>query len=130
MSELASESSAQGPAMSNVDDNVLLGESGELTCAHCQALLAAPGEAHLHRALLRAGDVSLAGPHVRAADPPVVNEQVEFRQLLCPVCGTALLTEIVAVADTDTRGASLASTPIVGHCCARRVGPVAPSVGQ
>jgi len=94
--------------MSRVDDNVLLGEDGELTCAHCTALLAAPREPHLHRALLRTGDVSLAGPHVQAADPPVVDVPVEFRQLLCPVCGTALLTEIVAVADSDTRRASLA----------------------
>jgi hypothetical protein len=94
--------------MSRLDDNVLSGDNGELTCAHCTALLAARGEPHLHRALLRTGDVSLAGPHVRAADPPVVDEQVEFRQLLCPVCGTALLTEIVAVADSDTRRAALA----------------------
>ena len=94
--------------MSRVDDNVLVDGDGELSCAHCGALLAAPGEPHLHRAVLRSGDVSLAGPHVRAADPPVVDEQVEFRQLLCPVCGTALLTEIVAVADSDTRRAALA----------------------
>jgi hypothetical protein len=45
---------------------------------------------------------------VRAADPPVVDEQVEFRQLLCPVCGTALLTEVVAAADTATRRTALA----------------------
>ena len=93
--------------MSRVDDNVLFSDNGELTCAHCRALLATAGEPHLHRALLRTGEVSLAGPHVRAADPPVVNEQVEFRQLLCPSCGTALLTEVVAVADVDTRRTSL-----------------------
>ena len=92
--------------MSRLDDNVLSGESGALTCAHCGGLLATAGEPHLHRALVRTGDVSLAGPHVRAADPPVVDEGVEFRQLLCPSCGTALLTEVVAVADGHTRSAS------------------------
>jgi hypothetical protein len=94
--------------MSRVDDNVLIGADGALTCAHCTTLLAAPGEPHLHRAVLRSGDVSLAGPHVRAADPPVVAEAVEFRQLLCPVCGTALLPEVVAAADAAPRRASLA----------------------
>jgi hypothetical protein len=93
--------------MSRLDDNVHLGHSGELTCAHCATVLSAAGEPHLHRALVRSGDVSLAGPHVRAADPPVVDEQVEFRQLLCPSCGTALLTEVVAVADVHTRSASV-----------------------
>lgn len=66
--------------------------------------------------MVRIGDVSLAGPHVRAADPPVVDEQVEFRQLLCPSCGTALLTEVVAGADVHTRSASYsgAARPAVG----------------
>ncbi|QJY48072.1 hypothetical protein [Pseudonocardia broussonetiae] len=93
--------------MSMLDDNVRCGDDGQLTCARCAAVLAAAGERHLHRALLRTGEVSLAGPHVRAADPPVVNERVEFRQLLCPSCGTALLTEVVAAADRDTRTATV-----------------------
>jgi hypothetical protein len=93
--------------MTRVDDNLRRDEDGGLCCARCAALLATPGEPHLHRALLRTGDVSLAGPHVRAADPPVVDEGVEFRQLLCPSCGTALLTEVVATADADTRRFSL-----------------------
>lgn len=93
--------------MTRVDDNVSRSADGSLTCTDCGPLPAAPGESHLHGALLHAGEVSLAGPHVRAADPPVVDEQVGFRQLLCPSCGTALLTEVVAAADAAPRRASL-----------------------
>jgi len=93
--------------VNRVDDNIAFAEDGGQVCSHCGGVLAAVGEPHLHRALIRVGEVSLAGPHVRAADPPVVDEEVQFRQLLCPSCGTALLTEIAATADRDTRTASV-----------------------
>ena len=89
-----------------LNDNVEI-DDGTVRCAHCSAVLAEPGEAFLHRALLRRGDISLAGPHVQPVIPPFVSREVEFRQLLCPGCGVALQTEVAAVADTGTRSSVL-----------------------
>ncbi|MTD55466.1 hypothetical protein [Amycolatopsis pithecellobii] len=95
--------------MNRFDDNVGYDAGGTFSCVHCATVLAAPGEPPLHRAVLLTGDVPLAGPHVQVPEPPVVDEDVEFRQLLCPSCGTALRTEVVARADVLTRAASLSA---------------------
>jgi N-methylhydantoinase B len=89
-----------------LNDNVEI-DGGTVRCAHCQATLAEAGEPFLRRALLRRGDISLAGPHVQPVVPPFVDQDVEFRQLLCPGCGIALQTEVAAVADTGTRTSAL-----------------------
>jgi N-methylhydantoinase B len=88
--------------MTRLNDNVEI-DGGTARCAHCRAVLAEAGEPFLHRALLRRGDISLAGPHVQPVIPSFVDREVEFRQLLCPGCGTALQTEVAAVGDTGTR---------------------------
>lgn len=93
--------------MTKFNDNVVVSADGGMACVHCTTVLAAPGEPHLQRALIRVGDISLAGPHVQASEPRFVDEPVEFRQLLCPGCGTALQTEVAAQRDVLTRTASL-----------------------
>jgi N-methylhydantoinase B len=93
--------------MTRLNDNIEI-DGGAARCVHCGTVLAEAGESFLRRALLRRGDISLAGPHVRPVIPPFVNREVEFRQLLCPGCGVALQTEVAAVADTGTRSSVLA----------------------
>ncbi|WP_224404048.1 hypothetical protein [Pseudonocardia sp. ICBG1034] len=90
-----------------VNDN-LTRTDGRVRCVHCDFVVAEPGEPILHRALTRRGDITKAGPGVRAGVPAFIAAPVEFRQRLCPGCHTALLTEVAAVGDTATRATSLA----------------------
>jgi hypothetical protein len=93
-----------------INDN-LASDADGVRCTRCGTLVAAPDEPPLHRALLRRGPVTLAGPQIRVGVPDFVREAVEFRQYLCPVCTTALLTEVAATADTATRTIALAPEP-------------------
>lgn len=94
-------------AATRVNDN-LVRRDGQVHCVHCDTLVGGRGEAILQRALVRRGDIGLAGPQIRPGVPAFITEEVEFRQRLCPGCYTALLTEVVAVADAGTRQVRLA----------------------
>lgn len=85
-----------------INDN-LVRRDGQVHCVHCDTLVGGRGEAVLHRALVRRGDVGMAGPQIRQGVPAFITEEVEFRQRICPGCYTALLTEVAAVADPGTR---------------------------
>ena len=92
--------------MTRVNDSIQIID-GIASCTECDGVLAGPGQPVLAGALVRRGDVTKAGPHIRPGGPGSHRDRVEFRQYVCPHCSAALLTEVAAVRDTTTREALL-----------------------
>jgi N-methylhydantoinase B len=66
-------------------------------CRHCGTDLGTLGEPYLAALPRIETGPSGAGPHVWADSSTYVDEQVVFRQVLCPGCATALLSQVVPV---------------------------------
>jgi N-methylhydantoinase B len=78
-----------------IDDNLAKGPDGALLCTHCGTTVGRPGETFLSEAVRVTGRPGAAGPQVREHAERFVDRAVGFRQLCCPGCYTALLTEVV-----------------------------------
>ena len=82
-----------------VDDNLVLLESGEIACSHCETVVG-DSATYLSKATLREGAPDLAGPQIKGRPEKHTDREVIYRQLLCPNCGVAFQSEIVP-ADED-----------------------------
>lgn len=82
-----------------IDDNLRLGENGEIVCAHCETVVG-DSATYLSKATLREGTPDLAGPQIKGHPEKHTDREVIYRQLLCPGCGVAFQSEIVP-ADED-----------------------------
>ena len=78
-----------------IDDNLTKGDDGALVCAHCGTLVGRPGLGFLSEAVRVTGPPGAAGPQVLEHAERFVDRTVGFRQLCCPGCYVALLTEVV-----------------------------------
>jgi N-methylhydantoinase B len=91
-----------------VDDNLTQDESGKIHCAHCHEELGASGdEQYLARALRVSRPPAAAGPQIRVQQGEFVDRAVSFRQLCCPSCGVALVSEIAPDDEVSYRRKSL-----------------------
>ncbi len=89
------------------DDNVVIDAEGDFHCAHCGTLVGRAGGPFLGEASVRTGPPSLAGPQIRGEPALFVDAEIVFRQLSCPSCLTALLTEIVPASEVGLRTKTL-----------------------
>jgi N-methylhydantoinase B len=94
-------------ALDHIDDNLALAGDGTVQCRHCGAVTGSGRRAPLDRAATRIGPPSLAGPQVRDNAELFIDREVVFRQLCCPGCMTALLTEVVPGDEPSARGKRL-----------------------
>ncbi|GAA4701269.1 hydantoinase B/oxoprolinase family protein [Pseudonocardia yuanmonensis] len=83
-------------------------DGATVRCRHCGTGLGTFGEAYLAELPRVETAPSGAGPHVWADPTTYVDEPVVFRQVLCPGCATALLSQVVPAdhplpADTFTQ---------------------------
>jgi N-methylhydantoinase B len=77
-----------------IDDNLVLGEDGAISCSHC-ATVVGDSAGYLSKATLREGEPSMAGPQIKGHPEKHTDREVVYRQLLCPGCGVAFQSEIV-----------------------------------
>ncbi|WP_370588763.1 hydantoinase B/oxoprolinase family protein [Pseudonocardia sp. C8] len=95
-----------------LDDNQVLGADGTVRCRHCGTDLGDLGEHYLAQLPRVQIPPSGAGPHVWADPSTYIDRDVVFRQVLCPGCATALLSQVVPAdhpLPADVLGAG-------GHC--------------
>ncbi len=78
-----------------LDDNLILGDGGTVTCAHCEAVLGNMGNQPLANAVRRERPARAAGPGVHADPKNFTTREIVLRQSFCPSCSTLLATEIV-----------------------------------
>ncbi|HWD03668.1 MAG TPA: hydantoinase B/oxoprolinase family protein [Amycolatopsis sp.] len=78
-----------------LDTNQALVDGRTVACRHCGAVLGELGEPYLAALPRVEAGPSAAGPHVWADSSTYVDEPVVFRQVLCPGCATALLSQVV-----------------------------------
>jgi N-methylhydantoinase B len=83
-----------------LDDNLV--QAGSLVaCGHCGQQLA-DTSADTHLALARYEGVSTeAGPQILSSPAQYVDDEVVFRQLVCPGCQTAVYSGVVPKAHVD-----------------------------
>jgi N-methylhydantoinase B len=91
------------------DDNVVIDAEGDSRCVHCGTLVGTASGPFLGEAHERLGDPALGGPQIRGNPSEFVDAEIVFRQLCCPGCLTALLTEIVPASETGVRLKALAT---------------------
>ncbi|CAL9639186.1 hypothetical protein SUDANB60_06256 (plasmid) [Streptomyces sp. enrichment culture] len=84
-----------------LDDNLCL-VTDEVRCVHCDTRVGTRTD-WLARALFVERPVEQAQVRVPAPPQLFVDAPTAFRQALCPTCLTALLTEVVAIADAGSR---------------------------
>jgi N-methylhydantoinase B len=94
------------------DDNVVVDAAGDSRCAHCGTLVGRNSGPFLGEAHERLGDPSLGGPQIRGNPGEFVDAKIVFRQLCCPTCMTALLTEIVPASETGVRSKALGTVSV------------------
>ncbi len=83
-----------------LDDNLTLVRSGngdapQVACRHCRQLLGRADENYLEDLPMYVSDPAAAGPNAWSHTATYVDTEVVFRQLYCPGCFTALLTQVV-----------------------------------
>jgi N-methylhydantoinase B len=86
-----------------IDDNILLGDDGTVSCAHCTATLGDSPAAPLAHAITRERPSAEAGPGVRADPAAFTDRPVILRQIFCPQCLVLLATEIVPADEPSFR---------------------------
>lgn len=84
-----------------LDDNLYLAD-GAVRCTRCDATVGT-AQSWLENAVFTEKDAQHGGSLIRAAPELFVDAPIMFRQAMCPQCFTALLTEVVAVADSAVR---------------------------
>ncbi|KAA9157755.1 hydantoinase B/oxoprolinase family protein [Amycolatopsis acidicola] len=92
----------------HLDVNQALVDGKTVVCRHCGAGLGTLGEPYLAALPRIETGPSAAGPHVWADSATYIDEQVIFRQAICPGCATALLSQVVPAdhpMPADIRGA-------------------------
>jgi len=86
------------PAYRRLDDNTVVDDSAPdrpVFCAHCKTPIGHMKEGKFGHRLLVADDVpAAAGPHVWPDPSDYVDEEIVFRQLLCPGCFTAVYSRV------------------------------------
>ncbi|MEU7813762.1 hydantoinase B/oxoprolinase family protein [Pseudonocardia sp. NPDC049154] len=90
----AAASAASTVEGAELDANQVL-DGATVRCRHCGTGLGTFGEAYLAALPRLETAPSGAGPHVWADPSTYVDEPVVFRQVLCPGCATALLSQVV-----------------------------------
>lgn len=90
-----------------IDDNILLGDSGTVSCAHCSATLGDSPAAPLAHAIIRERPPAEAGPGVRADPAAFTDRPVILRQVFCPQCLVLLATEIAPADEPSFRNWSV-----------------------
>jgi hypothetical protein len=92
--------------VTQIDVNLRIDDAGTVVCRHCGAEVGTAAEP-LSGALRRESAAQKAGPGVRV-DPNVYTDRpIVLRQLFCPGCLTALLTEVVPADERSYRGSRL-----------------------
>lgn len=84
-----------------VDDNLYL-QGDAVYCVRCDAPVGT-AQSWLQNALFTEQDAQRGGSLIRAAPNLFVDAPIIFRQAFCPNCLTALLTEVIALADSGVR---------------------------
>ncbi|WP_063129779.1 hydantoinase B/oxoprolinase family protein [Nocardia fusca] len=92
-----------------LDDNTIIVGESAVSCRHCGTELGTLGEPYLSALPRIETDPAAAGPHVWADPATYVDEPVVFRQVLCPGCATALISQVVP-ADHPIRADALVNT--------------------
>ncbi len=90
-----------------LDGNLVL-HGAVVRCRRCETTVGS-SEAWLEDALVSEGPLQMLDSRVRAAPETFVDSPVIYRQVFCPGCLTALLTEVIAAADTRLRTKRLAA---------------------
>ncbi|MFB8370999.1 hydantoinase B/oxoprolinase family protein [Pseudarthrobacter sp. NPDC055928] len=78
----------------SLDINVTMSGSS-VACRHCGETLGAAGADYLARLPRDEAAPAAAGPHIWADSATYIDELVVFRQIFCPGCATALLSQVV-----------------------------------
>ena len=78
-----------------IDDNIVLGPDGAVSCARCRAPLGTAPDEPLAKALRRERPSLAAGPGVHVDPARFTDRAVVLRQSFCPSCLTLLATQIV-----------------------------------
>lgn len=90
----------RGSPLAPINENLGYLSNGEdrlVVCRHCRYQLARPGEDWRDRLAVCTSEVSVAGPHIAVEAEQYIEEEVVFRQLCCPGCFTAFVSEVVPV---------------------------------
>ena len=91
-----------------IDDNLVQDASGEIRCAHCEEVVGSrDDDVYLSKALRLVRPPVAAGPQIRGDQRLFVDREVSFRQVCCPGCGVALISEIAPDDDEEFRRKSL-----------------------
>jgi len=90
-----------------IDGNVEVVDDGSVHCRHCGSVAGVDAEDPYSEALTFEGPPSTAGPHILEDGQQFVDRDIVFRQLCCPGCRAALLTEVVPADEPSARGKSL-----------------------
>lgn len=90
-----------------LDGNLVVG-GDTVRCRRCETTVGS-SEAWLEDALVSEGPLQTLCSRVRAAPETFVDSPVVYRQVFCPGCLTALLTEVIAAADSRLRTKHLAA---------------------
>jgi hypothetical protein len=79
----------------NIDMNIVLDDTGDVSCAHCAAPLGHTSADPLALAIRNERESTEAGPGVHADPRLFTDRRIVLRQTFCPQCLVLLVTEIV-----------------------------------
>lgn len=92
-----------------IDDNLEVSGTGDVTCRHCGAALGNASDNPLANALRREQPSTEASPGVHVAPAAFTDRTVVLRQAFCPSCLALLSTEIVPADEPEYRSWSVSA---------------------